>query len=171
MATKDRSKQKEKFKANAKQQAAQERMPRTHLVPVPTWQSNENLDLQGNLLEVMERKLLEAMDAIQQLGNVMSIIMQQNVKSEKIKIDYMWNNGDKPSEAEVNAFKAEMERVKNQQKLMVDQSKLQENFAKTGLTDAEGNPIATTQNLDEDQPNSDGQPSENASESEQEAAE
>lgn len=169
--TKDRSKKQQQFKAKAKQEAAQQAIPRTHLVPVPTWQSNENLDFRGDLLEALEQQLMAAMDAVQKCGQVAQMVMQMNIKNEKIKINYVWNNGEPATEAEVETHKGEMKKLQEERnkQLLQMQDKIKQDFnaAKTGLVDAAGNPVGSTQNLDEneesgEEANSDEQPSDNA---------
>lgn len=154
MSTKDRKAKQNKFKENAKKEAAKQAVPKTHLVPVPTWQSSEQLELRGDLLEALEQQLVAAIDAVQKAGQVVQFVMQHNVKSEKIKIDYVWNNGEKPTDEEVSNFKAEMERVRQerqkQAKEFQENLQRQENAAKTGLVGVDGQPIGSTQDLDEE---------------------
>jgi len=163
MATKNRSKKKEQFKQKAKQEAAQKAIPRTHLVPVPTWQSTDTLDCRGDMLEALEQQLMAAMDAVQKCGQVAQYIMQQNVKAGKIKINYVWNNGETASEADIETYKGELKKLQDERnkQLLAMQEQIQQdhNAAKTGLVGPDGQPIGTTQNLDEDTDDtSDGQP-------------
>lgn len=177
MATKkDRSKKKEQFKKQAKQQAAQQAIPKTHLVPVPTWQSNENLDMRGDLLEALEQQLMVAIEAVQKCGQVAQYVMQQNIKSEKIKINYVWNNGEPATEAEVEAHKGELEKLRKKRQAQLEkiQEQIQQehNAAKTGLVGPDGQPIGTTQDLEEDndedtEESSDEQPSNDEQSSEE----
>lgn len=162
---KNRKAKKEKFKEGAKKQAEQQRIPRTHLVPVPTWQSNETLDLRGDLLEALEQQMVIAMDSLQKCGQVLQYIMQQNIKAEKIKLQYEWNNGEKPTDKEVEDFLAQQkllqeERKKQmldlQEKLQAEadlakkQSTAEANNAITGLVGPDGTPIGSSKPLVEE---------------------
>lgn len=150
---KDRSKKQEQFKQKAKQQAAQEAIPKTHLVPVPTWQSDDNLNLRGDMLEALEQQLMTAIDAIQKCGQIAQFVMQQNIKAEKIKVNYVWNNGEPASEAEIATHKDAMKKLQDerQKQLLQMQEQIQQdhNAAVTGLVGPDGQPVGTTQNLDE----------------------
>lgn len=152
---KSRKKKVEQFKETAQVKAAQQQIPRTHLVPIPTWQSTENLDLRGDLLEAFEQQLVIAMDAIQKCGQALQYAMQQNIKSEKIKLEYQWNNGEKPTEKEVEDFLAEQKKLQEarKQQMLDMQAEIQRqaNHAKTGLVGPDGSPVATDQNLSEDE--------------------
>ena len=165
MATKkDRSKKKEQFKQKAKHQAAQQSIARTHLVPVPTWQSNDTLDCRGDMLEALEANLMAAMDAVQKCGQVAQYIMQQNIQAKKITINYVWNNGETATPEEVETHKGELKKLQEERnkQLLEMQEKIQQdhNAAKTGLVGVDGAPIGTTQNLDEtsdEQPTTDSE--------------
>lgn len=150
---KDRSKKQEQFKQKAKQEAAQQAIPKTHLVPVPTWQSDDNLNLRGDMLEALEQQLMTAIDAIQKCGQIAQFVMQQNIKAEKIKVNYVWNNGEAASEAEIATHKDAMKKLQEerQKQLMQMQEQIQQehNAAKTGLVGPDGQPVGTTQNLEE----------------------
>jgi hypothetical protein len=181
---KNRKKKKEQFKEKAKETAVKQRIPRTHLIPIPTWQSNENLDARGDLIEAFEQQLVIAMDAIQKCGQALQYMIQMNIKSEKIKLQYEWNNGEKPTQKEIDDFlalqaKATEERKKQmlelQEKLQKDanQAIAEQNQEITGLVGPDGQPIGTNKPLveqdeaeDEDEDESDDdstdeQPSDN----------
>lgn len=162
---KNRKGKKEKFKEKAKENAQKQRIPRTHLVPIPTWQSNENLDCRGDLLEAYEQQLVIAMDAIQKCGQALQYMIQQNIKAGKIQLQYEWNNGEKPTQKEIDDFlelqkKAQEERKKQmlelQEKLQAEadlakkQSIAEENNAITGLVAPDGTPIGSSKPLVED---------------------
>lgn len=150
---KDRSKKKEQFKQKAKHEAAQQAIPKTHLVPVPTWQSDDNLNLRGDMLEALEQNLMAAIDAIQKCGQIAQFVMQQNIKADKIKVNYVWNNGEAASEAEIATHKDTLKKLQEerQKQLLQMQEQIQQDFnaAKTGLVGPDGQPVGTTQNLDE----------------------
>lgn len=151
---KDRSKKQEQFKQKAKQEAAQQAIPKTHLVPVPTWQSDDNLNLRGDMLEALEQQLMTAIDAIQKCGQIAQFVMQQNIKAEKIKVNYVWNNGEPASEAEIATHKDTMKKLQEerQAQLLKMQEQIQQdhNAAITGLVGPDGQPVGTTQSLDYD---------------------
>ena len=150
---KDRSKKKEQFKQKAKHEAAQQAIPKTHLVPVPTWQSDDNLNLRGDMLEALEQNLMAAIDAIQKCGQIAQFVMQQNIKADKIKVNYVWNNGEAASEAEIATHKDTLKKLQEerQKQLLQMQEQIQQDFnaAKTGLVGPDGQPVGTTQNLEE----------------------
>lgn len=150
---KDRSKKKEQFKQKAKHEAAQQAIPKTHLVPVPTWQSDDNLNLRGDMLEALEQNLMAAIDAIQKCGQIAQFVMQQNIKADKIKVNYVWNNGEAASEAEIATHKDTLKKLQEerQKQLLKMQEQIQQDFnaAKTGLVGPDGQPVGTTQNLEE----------------------
>lgn len=158
----NRKKKQEKFKEQAKETAVKQRIPRTHLIPIPTWQSNENLDARGDLVEAFEQQLVIAMDAIQKCGQALQYMIQMNIKSEKIKLQYEWNNGEKPTQKEIDDFlelqaKATEERKKQmlalQEKLQKDanQAIAEQNQSITGLVGPDGQPIGTNKPLVEDE--------------------
>ena len=150
---KDRNKKKEQFKQKAKHEAAQQAIPKTHLVPVPTWQSDDNLNLRGDMLEALEQNLMAAIDAIQKCGQIAQFVMQQNIKADKIKVNYVWNNGEAASEAEIATHKDTLKKMQEerQKQLLQMQEQIQQDFnaAKTGLVGPDGQPVGTTQNLEE----------------------
>jgi len=172
MATKKQKEKakKEKFKQAEKQKAAQQAIPRTHLVPVPTWQSTDNLDIRGDLLEALEQNLMAAMDAVQKCGQVAQYVMQMNVASKKITLNYVWNNGEAATEAEVETFKEQLKKLQEERtKQALDlqnQIKQDQNAAKTGLVGVDGQPIGTTQDLEEDNDETSDEQTENDSENE-----
>lgn len=166
----NRKKKAQKFKDTAKVKAAQQQIPRTHLTPIPTWQSNENLDLRGDLLEAFEQQLVIAMDAIQKCGQALQYVMQVNIKNEKIKLDYVWNNGEKPTQAEIDKFLADQKILaeERKQQMLAMQEQLQQqakqaiaeqNQSITGLVGPDGQPVGTNKPLveveDEDESDED----------------
>lgn len=148
----------EKFKDNAKQQAAQAAIPKTHLIPQTNWNTTDVLDLRGDLLEALEKQMVlvyqnlqAANDEFNKAAQVMQMIMSTNVKSGKINLTYSWNNGEKATEQEVEDFKAKMKEIQELRNKQVQDLKRTENAAKTGLVAADGStPIGSTQNLDEE---------------------
>lgn len=175
-----RKKKVEQFKETAKVQAAQKQIPRTHLVPTPTWQSTENLDLRGDLLEAFEQQLVIAMDAIQKCGQALQYVMQMNIKSEKIKLDYQWNNGEKPTQEEIDKFLADQKTLMEERKKQMlemqetlqkqaNQAIAETNASITGLVGPDGvTPVGTNKPLVDEEDSIDEQPSDNVDDSTEE---
>ena len=166
---KDRSGKQQAFKSKEKQKAAQKAIPRTHLVPVPEWQSNENLDFNGQLLDVAQQQFVIMNEAMQRLGQVFHAVISGNIKSGKVKINYVWNNGEPASKEEAEAYQKQLADLKASQQQFIDQTQQLQNAAKTGLVGPDGEPVGTTQNLDtetqqdeETEETSDEQPNESA---------
>jgi hypothetical protein len=173
----NRKKKATKFKEQAKETAVKQRIPRTHLVPIPTWQSNENLDARGDLVEAFEQQLVLAMDALSKCGQALQYMIQMNIKSEKIKLSYEWNNGEKPTQKEIDEFlelqkkatearKQQMLELQDKLQKDANQTIAENNAAKTGLVGPDGvTPIGTNKPLededDSDEDSTDEQPSEN----------
>jgi hypothetical protein len=145
-----------KFKEKTKKMQEQKSQQKQYLVPVPQWQSTENLDLRGDMLEALDNTLQEtfghlnqAFQAFNKVGSIMQAVVATNVKSNKITLKYEWNNGEPATEQEVAEFQSKMKEVQEAHKRQVEEQLQMQNAQKTGLTDAIGNPIGTTQNLDE----------------------
>lgn len=155
---KKRKDKKEAFKENAKKEAAQAAIPKTHLIPQTSWQTTDMLDLRGDLLEAFEKNMVLTYEALQQAqmnfshaAQVLQMIMSTNVKSGKINLSYVWNNGEPASEEEVNSFKAKMEEINKLRQEQATKIKQEANSEKTGLVGPGGEPIGTDQNLDEEE--------------------
>jgi hypothetical protein len=162
--SKDRANKKEEFKEKAKKEAAQAAIPKTHLIPETTWQTTDVLDLRGGLLEILEKQMVLTFEKIQQsiqvqeqiqaefakAGQVMQMIMGSNIKSGKIKLSYKWNNGEDATEEDVAKFKAQMEEISKKRIEQVEEFQKNSNAAKTGLVTPEGEPLGSTQSLDDD---------------------
>jgi hypothetical protein len=144
----------QQFKNNQKKMEKQASIPKTHLVPQPEWQSNENLDMRGDILEALEQQIMIGLDALQKSGQALQYLMAQNIKSGKINLSYVWNNGEPATEQEIAAYKEQLEKVKAErnQQMLAQQEELQKqaNAARTGLVGPDGQPIGTTQSLEED---------------------
>ena len=130
------------------------------LVPETQWQSTDILEVRGDILQVLEsqmvtayKKISEALSEFQKAGQALSYLMQYNIKSGKIALNYKWNNGEPATAEEVESYKSQMEQLqKHQQEKQQhekDFNKKFENASKTGLVDEKGAAIATTQDLDE----------------------
>lgn len=163
MAKKDVKKKKlQNFKQKAKKMAAQAKEPKTHLIPNTEWQSNDILDLRGDILEALEKTLIQTFEDIQRInqnfnniGRVMQLILSSNIKAGKVKLGYKWNNGEEATAADIAVYESQMAEVAAQQKQQVTEAinanKVNENSLKTGLVDENGSPIGTDQSLDEDE--------------------
>lgn len=169
MSKKDKKQQKlQNFKNKAKKMAEQQKTPKTHLIPQTEWQSTDILDIRGDLLEALEKTLVGTFTKIQELNQefnkaakVMQMILSTNIKAEKIKLKYKWNNGEDATPADVEKYESEMAKLQEQQKAQYEQmiaqqkqnqedAKKNENAIKTGLVDTNGSPIGTTQDLSEE---------------------
>lgn len=162
--SKDRKSKVEAFKQQAKEQAKKEAIPKTHLIPLTEWGTTDVLDIRGDILEALENQMVLTYQALQKsaaeldqaqvnfqnTGRVLQMIVQQNIKAEKIKVKYVWNNGEDATDQDVTDFQKQMEDLKELQQQKVDNLKSQENAAKTGLVGPDGNPVGTNQNLDEE---------------------
>lgn len=151
---KDRKQKLQNFKQKSKKMNEQQKQPKQQLFPIPEWQSNETLDLNGGLLQALDNTLNEtyqhinaAINSFQKISSIMQSVVAQNINSGKVKITYDWNNGEKATEEEVVEFKKRMEEVKAAQIAQQDELKKQANAEVTGLVGLTGEPIGTTQEL------------------------
>lgn len=154
----------ETFKEKAKEKAKQEAIPKTHLIPLTEWESTENLDLRGDLMDALEQQMVstyqnlaqtrqlldEAQREFQKAAHVMQMIIQQNIKAGKVKLNYQWNNGEDASPEEVAEYETKMNELRDLQKKQFEQAQAEKNAMKTGLVNPDGSPLGSTQNLDED---------------------
>ncbi len=155
---KDKSRKKNllKFKQTAKKMSEQNQIPKSHLIPTTQWETTDILDVRGDVLEALENSLVETFGQLQKLnndmqrlGNVIQVLIKDNVDKGKIKLSYVWNNGETATEEDVLEFKKKMEEFNKAKEDSVKQQKIQQNAAKTGLVDANGNGIGTEQDLDQ----------------------
>lgn len=154
----------EAFKEKAKEKAKQQAVPKTHLIPLTEWSSTENLDLRGDLMDALEQQMVatyqnlaqarqvlnEAQNEFQKAAHVMQMIIQQNIKAGKVKLNYQWNNGEDATPEEVTEYETEMQKLRDLQKKQFEQAQAEKNAQKTGLVSADGSPLGSTQNLDEE---------------------
>jgi hypothetical protein len=164
---KERKGKVEAFKEKAKEQAKQQAVPKTHLIPLTEWPSTENLDLRGDLMDALEQQMVatyqnlaqarqllnETQNEFQKAAHVLQMIIQQNIKAGKIKLNYQWNNGEDATPEEVTQYETEMQKLRDLQRKQFEESQKQQNAAKTGLVGADGQPVGTTQSLEEDEDN------------------
>jgi hypothetical protein len=148
---KNRKHKVQQFKHHQKKMEKQASIPKTHLVPQPEWQSDANLDMRGDILEAVEQQIMIGLDALQKCGQALQYLMAQNIKSGKINLSYVWNNGEPATEQEIAAYKEQLETVKAERnkQLLEQQEEIQRqaNAAVTGLVGPDGQPIGTTQSL------------------------
>lgn len=168
---KERKGKVEAFKEKAKEQAKQQAIPKSHLIPLTEWPSTENLDLRGDLMDALEQQMVATFQNLQQVrqllnetqnefqkaAHVMQMIIQQNIKAGKVKINYQWSNGEDATPEEVEQYEKEMQKIRDLQRKQFEEAQKQQNAAKTGLVGADGQPVGTTQNLDGEEV-TDGQP-------------
>lgn len=168
---KSRNSKVDSFKQRAKEEAKKAKIQKTHLMPLTEWEATEVLDLRGDLLEAMEQQFIavwqnlahakhlvdQAQGEFQKAAHVMQMIIKKNVDAGKIKMKYMWNNGDDATEADIAKFEADLERLREEQAQKRDEELNEQekviqlqNAAKTGLVGTNGEPIGSTRNLDED---------------------
>jgi hypothetical protein len=161
---KDRKNKVQAFKAQAKEQAKQAGIPKTHLVPLTEWETTDILNLRGDLLEAMEQQFVltyqnlasaeqmvaEAKKEFQKAAQVMQMIMSTNIKAGKIRLKYSWNNGEDATEEDVKDYEAKMEKIREAQKKAFEDYQKQQNAEKTGLVGPDGQPVGTAQDLEDD---------------------
>lgn len=162
---KERKEKRSEFKETAKKEAAQKAIPKTHLIPQTNWESTDNLDLRGDLLEALEEQMLLTFQNLREsqkyldisgehfnkTARVVQAIMQTNVKAGKVKLTYEWNNGEVASEEDVATYEARVAQLREEQLKQVEKIQSQNNAEKTGLVGLDGSPIGTSQDLKEDQ--------------------
>ena len=146
MADKKRAKKVEAFKENAKKAAAQAATPRTHLIPQTEWQSTDNLDMRGDIAEQFEVQMVKAFEALQLAGTAFQQMMALNIQSGKVKINYIWNTGEIPTEKEVTEYKAAMEYMQKQRE-QFQKAQAGETEPTTVLETVGGQPL-TAENLE-----------------------
>jgi hypothetical protein len=147
---KDRSKKVEKFKQEAKKAHAQQQTPKTHLIPHTEWQSDAALEARGDLAESFERNLVTAYEAIQRVGQAFQEMISLNINAGKVQLKYVWNNGEIPTDKEVEEYKAAMEvmqeaRAKKMQEIQANLQK-EATASQSGLITTDGQPL-TEENL------------------------
>lgn len=151
MATKKETKKKkvEQFKEGAKKAAQIAATPRTHLLPQTTWPSNENLDLRGDLAEKFEVEMVKAFEALQNAGSVFQAMIALNIQAGKVKINYIWNTGEIPTDKEVEEYKAAMEYMQKQREQF---EKAQRGEVEDTVLETIGGQPLTAENLEAEKP-------------------
>lgn len=144
------------FKQKAKAQATKAASgPRTRIVPQVLWESNDLLNLRGDLLESYNKTIEVLYHGFQQLGQIYQQIVAFNIKGDgnpegKIRIKYEWDNGEEVSPQDLRIFQqkmAEMQALqqKQQQQLQQKAAVLEGNATEekhSGLVGADGAPIS-----------------------------
>lgn len=151
MATKKETKKKkvEQFKEGAKKAAQTAATPRTHLVPQTNWQSNDNLDMRGDLAEAFEVHMVKAFEALQAAGQAFQAMMALNIEAGKVKISYIWNTGEIPTEQEVTEYKAALEYMQKQREQF---QKAQAGETSDTILETIGGQPLTAENLEAEKP-------------------
>jgi hypothetical protein len=111
---KTRANKAEKFKENAKKAAAQAAIPKHHLIPQTEWKTTDVLDLRGDLAEAFEIHMVKAFESLQAAGETFRQLMSLNIQAGKVKITYIWNNGEIPTEKEVQEYQKAMDMMQKQ---------------------------------------------------------
>ena len=150
---KSRKKKVENFKEKVKEANQRAAIPKTQLVPQTVFQSTDILEIPGGLVDVMQQALVEAHEALQRAGQAFQQFMAMNIQSEKVKLEYIWNNGEIPTPDEIAKFKEDMMKVQQlrqkQQEELVAQMEKDAKTPKTNLTTVGGQPL-TEENLAEE---------------------
>lgn len=145
----------DKFKEQAKKTASKGNVQRTHMIPQTEWQSDENLDLRGDLAEAFEVNIVKAYESIQKCGQIFSQIIGANVQTNKVKVNYIWNTGEVPTPQEVEEWKQTMKFMQEERQKEIEklQQKIETNVeaTQTGLVTAGGQPL-TEENLEDEKP-------------------
>lgn len=147
------------FKQHAKSQAAKAASaPRQSIVPSVQWESTDDLLLPGNLLQAYNQTLEVMVHAFQQLGQIYQQIVARNIQGDanpngKIKLKYLWNNGEEVSEQDLKAFQVKMAEIqtlqqKHQQEINQKAAVLS-HMKETDLVTPGGQPL-TEENLEEE---------------------
>jgi len=151
-----RKKKLQNFKQKSKKMSEQQQTPKTHLIPQTEWNSKETLDIRGDLMEALEKQfyltyqhLQQANQEFEKIAQVMQMIFSTNIKTGKVKLKYSWNNGEPATDQEVKNYEAKIAEIRNAQQKQQEDLLKQENALKTGLVGPGGEPIGSTQNLDE----------------------
>lgn len=157
-----RKKKLQQFKQKAKKMSEQKATPKTHVIPQTEWNSQDVLDVRGDILEALETQAVALYEGInslqgqfQRLAQAMNLLMQDNIKKEKIKLTYKWNNGETLTDEELVGYQNQLKQIEEERKRQQDEylkqleaGKKLENAAKTGLVGPDGSPVGTTQDLD-----------------------
>lgn len=153
---KNHDKKAKAFSDKQKQKNAYASQPKTHLVPDVTWQSTDMLGIRGDVAEAIQNNLVAGYEALQRAGQAFQVFLNMAIKEGTAKLDFTWNNGEKPTEAEINEYKAQMEQLNKlkQEQLKKAQEGIQQeaqekNEAKqpqTNLITPDGRPL-TEENL------------------------
>jgi hypothetical protein len=145
---KDKSRQNKTkaFKEKQVKQNTQQAIPKTHMIPQTEWQSTTVLDLRGDLAEQFEIQMVNAFQALQAAGSIFQQMIAANIEVGKVKLNYIWNNGEVPTEEEVVKYKAAVEEMQRQRQAILKGEPAQQQ-SETGLVTAGGQPL-TEENLE-----------------------
>jgi hypothetical protein len=123
--------------------------PRTQIVPSTQWESKDLLLIRGDLLEAFNKTLEVFYSAFQQLGMIYQQVIALNVQSDsnpegKIKFNYIWDNGEKVSDQDLEVFKRKMGQIqalRNKQAQEVQQLAQVKEGPQSNLVTADGQPL------------------------------
>lgn len=149
--------------SQTQKEIAQAKTEKRFIIPQPSWQSTENMDLQGDVLEALEHTISNTFDKIQELAadfqkvtGVLQQIIGRNVKSGKVTLDYVWNNGEKATKEEAEKWQADFKLLQERRLAeAADAEKnriAQANAEKTGLVSPDGSPIGSDTPLEDSSP-------------------
>lgn len=159
MASKQKPSRAGKAKAFSQQQQAiahkRAERPRTQIVPSTQWESNDVLVIRGDLLEAFNKTLEVVYSGLQQMGMIYQQIIALNVQNEanpegKIRFTYIWDNGEKVSDQDLEIFKRKMGQIqalRQKQQAEVEQLAQVKDSPKSGLVTATGEEL-TEENLE-----------------------
>lgn len=149
---KSRKNKAEKFKESVQEKNAQRAVPKTHMVPQTVYESNDILDLPGGALDAIQQNFAQAFQAMQNIGQIFQQVLAINIQSEKIKLEYTWNNGEQATPAEIEKFQKDMqklEQMRNEQAEELQKALKDGTEPKSLLTTVGGQPL-TAENLEEE---------------------
>lgn len=158
---KNRHKNLLQFKQKKMQQneegAKAQKEQKKQLYPQPEWQSDDDLIVKGHIVEAIQENFLSAYSALQKAGQAFQALIGQNIYDEeknpggKIKLKFVWNNGEDATEEEVANLKKmaqERDKLMRKQQDGAEQSKADftdgpdsEDTKSSGLVTAEGEPL------------------------------
>ena len=127
---------------------------KTHLIPDVEWQSQDFLELRGDVAEAIQNNLMAAYEALQRAGQAFQVVLNMSIKAGKAKLTYSWNNGEKPTDEEIKNFQDQMNQLNEMKKKQledvqdaINKEKEAEGQPKTNLVTLDGAPL-TEENLD-----------------------
>lgn len=114
----DRKNKAKAFAETQKLKNQQAQQDKTHLIPSVEWESTDTLGLRGDVAEALQQNIVNAYECIQRAGQAFQVFLNMNIKSGGAKLTYTWNNGEKPTDAEIAEYQKQIEEL---QKLKAEQ--------------------------------------------------